>query len=442
MLDARAPLRLVYLLWATQLFDLHYFLGEMIAPPLGRFQSIVYVLFLGAALLNPPLQYVARRHWVWYPAFGLMVVAAAISTPGAPNIVMAWGGLKLLAMQYLLCVATALYVRTPMQAVPILTMVVWRFAWWAIWARGGGLVPWHPSLANYDGFGGLMVMGAALCFWFAMASPKGWKRWALFALAAYCVLGVVASMARGAFLALVGVGALIWLRSPRKGVTTLAIIAGAGVVYGAASVLFEPGFFYNEIMSSFTEGTETGTGGFRWNMWKAAFQVWQEHPIIGVGANNFGVFASGYFQPGEIEDFDNVGLFWGMNLHNAYVQILSEFGLVGVTAFLWIMYDFVSKTRKLHHRDAQARWTALGGDRYFQLRYLAYGIEGGLVGVLLGNMVYASYFESWFATLWALNRMLWAMTRPGDGVAPSGAKAAPKRRLIGARPARITAPRS
>jgi amino acid transporter len=137
-----------------------------------------------------------------------------------------------------------------------------------------------------------------------------------------------------------------------------------------------------------------------------------------------------------------VGLFWGMNLHNAYVQILSEFGLVGVTAFLWIMYDFVSKTRKLHHRDAQARWTALGGDRYFQLRYLAYGIEGGLVGVLLGNMVYASYFESWFATLWALNRMLWAMTRPGDGVAPSGAKAAPKRRLIGARPARITAPRS
>lgn len=401
--------KVALVLWAIILFDLHYFLGGMIASPLGRLLTLVILVLMVVILLDLPRVMAKEQRWVWYLPFVLLIISSFISLPRAENQIIARSNVQYLVIYYLLALATALYIKTPRDAAPLLAMFGFRFAWWAFWARGQGLVPWHPTLANYDGFGGLCVMGVGLCYWFGLASTKTWQRNVLMLLAAYCVLGVVASMARGAFLALVAVTLFIWWRSPRKGMTALAIIGAFVVVLISSSLLFEGSFFLDEIMSVFDEGTETGTGAHRWAMWGAAMQVWRENPLFGVGPGNFGVYASSFFDFGQIEGFENPATFWGLNLHNAYVQILSELGLVGMLTFAAIMLDFVIKNRALHDPGATRAWHAGGG--VLRLQYLAYGLEAGMVAVFLGNMVYASLFEPWFATLWAMNRMLWAATR-------------------------------
>jgi O-antigen ligase len=191
----------------------------------------------------------------------------------------------------------------------------------------------------------------------------------------------------------------------------------------AESLMFEGGAFWQEIASVFHEGTEEGTGEHRLILWGAATRVWMESPIVGVGLGNWGVYASEFFQPGEIEGFDNLGAFYGLNTHNAYVQILAEVGVVGLGAFVWCIVDFFLKNRALARPEAIARWNATDAGRKLDLRYLKLALEGAMVATILVNMVYASLFEPWFVTIWAANRMLWALTSPE---ATSG-KSAPAR---------------
>lgn len=420
----RSPtaVRIVQVLWALILFDLHFFLGELVAPPLGRVLSFATIAILIVLALDLPRILASERVSALFAPFLMLVLAGFLSLPVAENQLVARNAVQYLVVYYILALVSVIYIKTPTQALPILAMFACRFLWWALWAGTKGLVPWHPTLANYDGFGGLMVMGAAICFWFALAVRKNWQRNILMILACYCVLGVVASMARGAFLALVAVALIIWWRSPRKGATTVALVVGAGVLTAAASLLFEDGFFIKEILSVFDEGTEAGTGAHRWAMWGAAIRVWLENPLFGVGAGNFGIYASTFFKAGEIEGFEDPSWFWGVNLHNAYFQILSELGLVGTIAFIWLMVDFVRKNRELLRPESIAKWRERGGAQWLDLRFVALGLESAMAGVFLGNMVYASLLEPWFATLWALNRVLWELTRSAESPSTLGRK--------------------
>jgi hypothetical protein len=415
-----AALKLLYLVWAVYLFDLHFFVSIKGSPAIGRLFNYAFIPLVAIALIRLATT-VAERPWIAYPPFILLFVAAAGAYPAIENTFMAWLALQTMIAYYGLAVGTAVFVRTPRQAVPILLLVATRFLWWALWSGTKGNVPWDPTMMNPDGFGGLMVQGTAICYWFAMATKVRWQRYLMLGLAVYCVAGVVISTARGAFLALVVVGAIVWVRSPRKAVTGGGILVGVLVVVLAANLLvggtttssiraYRTGTFWEQILSTFAEGTESGTGAHRKSLWTAAVRVWTTHPVFGVGPNNFGVFASSYFRPGEIEGFENTATFWGLNLHSAYFEILSEFGIVGVVAFVWLMVDFVKKNRALRRAPALSRWAASGMANRLDLRALSLGLEGGLVATFLVNVVYASLFEPWFISVWVCNRMLWALT--------------------------------
>lgn len=429
-------LALTYVLWAILLFDLHYFAAFKIVPKLGLLANLAFVPVLGLSLFKAMTGRTARW-WVWYVPFALLVVAAFGSAPVQVNRWMGWLGTQVMLSYYTLALATALFVRRPKDALPILGMMAMRFLWWAFWGRLHGAVSWDPNTANPDDFGALMVQGGAICFWFGMATRSRWQRWLMFALALYSVVGVVTSLARGAFLALVAIGALIWLRSPRKALTGGGIVLGALVVILAATARvdsgvqasrgYRSGTFKEQIMSVFSEGTESGTGAHRVALWGAAIEVWKQHPVFGVGPNNFGVFAAQHFKPGEIEGYDNVGMLWGLNVHSAYFQVLSEFGLLGTIAFFWLMIDFVLTNRKLRSKDAVERWKSMGMDEKLELRSLSCALEGGFVAVVLNNAIYSTFMQPWFIALLAVNRMLWYLTCYTEK--PAARRVAPRRAM-------------
>jgi O-antigen ligase len=408
----------LYLVWAIALFDFQFFLAEKVAQPL------VYLVYLGypplllmMALQGPAIMATAKR-WVWFPPLFTLLIIGAINVFFANNQMLAKAAFQNLLIFYALALATAVYVKTARDALPIIVMLFAQFAWYGLFAQTKGLVPWHPTLANYDGFGGLVVQGAGLCYWFAAAARSRKMKYFLYALAGYCVLGVVASFARAAFLSLIALVGYVWLRSPRKMATAGGIVVAGLVVVGAASLIFEPGFFWKEITSAFEEGASEGTGAQRWELWKVGFKVWMQHPILGVGGGNFGAFAASHFRFGELEAFPSPSMLYGYNLHNAYMQILSEFGILGILAFGWAIWDFQKRNRALREPAAMERWAAQTGGAW-NLRYLAFGLEAANMANALCAIFYASLFMPGFYTIWIANRMLWSVTRGPEQTAPA-----------------------
>ncbi|MDD5505782.1 MAG: O-antigen ligase family protein [Candidatus Omnitrophica bacterium] len=56
----------------------------------------------------------------------------------------------------------------------------------------------------------------------------------------------------------------------------------------------------------------------RWNYWKDTVAIIQTHPLMGVGLGNFNLAYSRYS-------------------HNSYLQIWAETGILGITAFIWLV---------------------------------------------------------------------------------------------------------
>jgi len=418
----------LYFVWAMTLFDFHFFLANTISQPLIYIVRLGYPpLLLMMALQGPSIMVMAKK-WVWHPPLLLLLIVSAITVPMAANKELAVFALQYFVIYYAMSLATTIFIRTPAQAIPIIVLMVLQFAWFGLFARTTALVMWHPTLSNLDGFGTLMVQGVAICFWFAMAARKRSLRLFLFGLAAYCVLGVVASYARAAFLSLVAIVGWIWLRSPRKLATGTAIIIAVLVAFAGTLLIFEPGFFWAEITSAFSEGTTEGTGAQRWNLWEAGLKVWMQRPIFGVGGGNFGAFAAAHFGYGELTAFPNPSMLYGYNLHNAYMQVLTEFGLVGLFAFGWAVWDFLKCNRALREPDAVRRWAEKSGGTW-DLRYLSLGLEASNVANLLCGLFYASLFMPAFYTTWIVSRMLWGLTRPPESATqPRRSRSAPIQR--------------
>lgn len=410
-----AQVYLLYLAWFNLLFDFHFFLASKAGAGMGRLGTLINLPIMIIAAINIPSLAGGKKAWMLCMPMLVLLLVGVINVPTAENFTYAKDALKILLLFYTIVVASAALIKTPKQALPLVFIFLLRFGWFEMFAKGSGLVPWHPTLSNYDGYGGLMVGAAGACYWAALGATTKRDRMLLYIMAALGVFGVVASAARGAFLALVVVAAIIWLRSPRKVVTALVMVAGVIVVFAGSSLLFEENFFWEEMKSAFSEGNDEGTGKQRWSLWVAAFRVWQEHPLFGVGPSNVGAFAAGYFAWGEIEMFENPAMFYGFNLHNAYMQILSEYGAVGMVAFIWLHVDFFKRNRALREPEALAAWNAGGGGRAFDLRYLSMALEAMLIALMLANILYASLLESWLWMTFGLNRVLWSVTRNSIG---------------------------
>lgn len=406
---------LVYAAWVVMILSPHHLLASFGPASFGKIASAVLLPVLLITIMRIPSLLGSGRGWMLYPQFGLLLAVGLATLPFATNRLLGRQALQMLLVYWGVMVATTDSVRTPRQILPILAVFVWQFGWWALWSGSTGLVPWHPTLGNFDGYGGMMVAGAGACYWMGMGFKSRPRRLLAMLLAGFCVIGVIASFARGAFLALIVVAAVIWIRSPKKLLTLAAILLGTTVAVGGASMLFGGNLFWDEMRSAFTEGTSSGTGNQRWVLWTAATRVWLEHPILGVGAANFGVFASGFFMPYELEGFENPLALYGFNLHNAYMQVLSEFGLLGLLAFLWMHFDFFGRNRELRDPAAVALWQSRGGSQYCDLRYLSFALEAGMIASMLTNMVYAGLVEPWFYTVLAVNRAIWSVTHAVPG---------------------------
>lgn len=139
------------------------------------------------------------------------------------------------------------------------------------------------------------------------------------------------SGSRGGFLAIVAVAVFVLLRYstiPGRwrllgvGVITIVFMTAASEQYWVQM---------NTIFNSKGDYNRTEDEG-RVAIWKRGMGYVAQHPVLGVGADNFPV-AEGTLSPLASRQDHGMGVKWGA-AHNSYIQIAAELGVPGVLFFL------------------------------------------------------------------------------------------------------------
>lgn len=220
----------------------------------------------------------------------------------------------------------------------------------------GYLGIYHNGYGGMDnnGAGLMLAMGVPLCY-FTWLGVRKWWRWGF----AICIPGIVHSVlmtySRGAMVSLVIVVPLLFLRSPRKTWFVAAAIVMAFLLPIMAGPQIRKRFF------SIEQHEVDATANSRRQAWTAAWEIIRENPWFGIGIRNSG---------------PKVAEYTGGNtaVHNQYLQLGADCGLVGLTAYLAMLggawFGLRRVRRYLAGRD---------DDEALRIRTMASGLECALL---------------------------------------------------------------
>ena len=181
----------------------------------------------------------------------------------------------------------------------------------------------------------LYVLGIVAGHW-----RQSFLKQLLSVLTAVTFVALVYSGIRGAWIALGAVGVclfgMISARRSRKLVVTLALAAVLGVIVASQPVLTE------KFITGMTMKSQSISERFL--MWRSAWNMFADHPVLGVGPAGFGVlYEPRYYLP-EAKEHGHT------HPHNIFFQTLAETGIVGATAFtlFWTysLYRLIRNARR------------------------------------------------------------------------------------------------
>jgi putative inorganic carbon (HCO3(-)) transporter len=154
-------------------------------------------------------------------------------------------------------------------------------------------------------------------------------RLALLAAAGILTVGLASTQSRGGLLAAV-VGTVLALIVAKHGrawvVALVALVIGVGAVWFASTP---------DAWERVTSTADAGNG--RGSLWRVAGRIFSDHPIVGVGLDNYQRHAPEYTRGGGRLEFVNFIAEKPHVVHNTYLQLLVETGIVGLALFLAIL---------------------------------------------------------------------------------------------------------
>jgi O-antigen ligase len=150
------------------------------------------------------------------------------------------------------------------------------------------------------------------------------------------------------------------------------IISGVGAAAGLASlpILSQWSRFANFL-------SEGGTGFFRLKLWGSAWRMFLDHPVLGVGLDNFLYeYRSKYIQPDAWQD-PNLS-----HPHDMVLDFLSRLGVLGFACGIWLIVGF--------WRTAIVTFRKPGADP--EARALCLGLMASVADMLAHGVVDHSFF--------------------------------------------------
>jgi putative inorganic carbon (HCO3(-)) transporter len=197
--------------------------------------------------------------------------------------------------------------------------------------------------------------------------------------------GVVSSQSRGGWVAIVTAMLFSIINSRRKmlalGLTALAVIG---------FIMVAPPQYYDKLKT--TTQVEEGTADERIRSWKAGFAMYLDHPIVGVGGGN-----SGLYLPQYITGVADPSRFWGRALHGTIPQLASENGTLGLIAYFGMVIIAVRQLLRLRRATDES-------PESLKISYFANSLLGGLLAYFVGAtfLSTAYYPELWLLVLFTV----------------------------------------
>ncbi len=147
------------------------------------------------------------------------------------------------------------------------------------------------------------------------------------------------------------------------------------------------GIFSKEYIQTALKSTVGRLGTGRSSYWREALGIIYDYPVFGAGLNTYSRVAPAY------------KINWGGYPHNSYLQTAAELGLVGLGAFLWMLWTFFRESFRCINR--------------MPVGYL----RCVLIGTLAGFFAYLvqSFFDTTFYSV-QLSMLLWIMMALGVAV--------------------------
>ena len=389
-------------MWVFLFFEPHWMISSFVGMQ-GVITRIPLLLALPTLILLLQRGRLETIHW----PFALFLLLHLAGWPLAMNRGMALAGFKQLLLIFILFSATVSVITTPARVLALFKLFILSFLWYCAQGLPFGRVRWHTVLANQDAYGPLGVMAVGLGYCFGSGSrQKIWRRLG-YTVAALGLVAVVSSMARGAFLGAIVVLSLLWIRSPHKIAALSYGVLGFVLSAIAAEVFFPGGEFWAEMATIWEEGADTGTGRDRMVLWKdVGWRVFKEAPIFGVGTHNVGVVASEIIPAGLLEGrYANPATLYNKSLHNDFIQLLAEQGVVGFGVWLSMLISFFLCLRRLRRPAAREAWSRAIDDRV-DLLHLSLGLEAAMIAFLFGSILYNQLYNHWFYSLTMLALLL------------------------------------
>ncbi|MEP6946349.1 MAG: O-antigen ligase family protein [Acidobacteriota bacterium] len=212
------------------------------------------------------------------------------------------------------------------------------------------------------------VMMTPIAVVLGIASKRPIMRIVYFAMAALLVAANMVTFSRGGFLGLLAVGLVLAWKLGRRRRLTVSI---ASIAIGLVVILAAPGNYGLRMLSIFIPALDpVGSSDQRSDLLKRSLLVTARNPW-GIGIGNFPI----------------VGLH-NLQSHNAFTQVSSELGILGLAAYLIFMISPFRKISAIERKQFDR-----GEPDWFY--YLAIGLQTAIIGYMVSSF-FASVAYNWF----------------------------------------------
>jgi putative inorganic carbon (HCO3(-)) transporter len=259
------------------------------------------------------------------------------------------------------------------------------------------------SLYTYDAndFATFAVTAIPLGLYFTTSGTRPPLRTASALGLAVLTTAFVRSGSRGGFLAIIAVALFVllgyttirtrWRVLGTAALAALFIATASDRYWSQMRTIVAPEQDYNRT-------AETG----RLQIWRRGLGYMLTHPLVGVGAANFGV-AEGTISPlAKLQEY-NIGVRWTA-AHNSLVQVGAELGIPGLLLFLTALGGAFATLRRVARAGPAAP--------------LAHALTGSLIGFAVGGFFLSLAYHDMLYTLLGLATGLGKVCLPRAPAAP------------------------
>ena len=196
-----------------------------------------------------------------------------------------------------------------------------------------------------------LLMGVALPYpWYMLQSMQLSKLHKIFYTVCLIVIGValVATSSRGGLVGFVAMLAMLVILSA-KPIRNLLISLALVVVVGTTALTILPDTYVKDMETISDAGNSTRN--LRFMHWTAAYEMFKDNPVLGVGAGNYPWNSDRYFHYSRHFD-PGARNRAGRQSHSLYFTLIPETGLVGIVIFIAILTKIYTRAKKIFKDSA------------------------------------------------------------------------------------------